>query len=166
MRAFDARLDAVPRSSSVRSAAAASAVAAVRQHAQPDAELRDAVYPGQFAQQSRRFDAVGAFDFVDVGVHGVHEIARRPFGHQPPLGEDGEAVAALGFIHVVRGHENGGALLGELEQAIPEVAAALRIHRAGGLVEQQQFRRVQRGRGQRQALLLSATHGAGALVAQ
>ncbi len=56
--------------------------------------------------------------------------------------------------------------LGELEQPFPEIAAALRIDRAGRFVEQQELGRVQRGGGQRQALLLPAAHGAGALRAQ
>ena len=55
---------------------------------------------------------------------------------------------------------------GELEQPLPEIAPALRIDGAGRFVEQQQFGRVQRGRGQRQALLLTAAHRAGALLAQ
>src|SRR6185295_713366 len=55
---------------------------------------------------------------------------------------------------------------GELEQSFPEIAAALRIHRAGGLIQQQQLRCMQRGRGQRQALALAAAHAAGALRAQ
>ena len=89
-----------------------------------------------------------------------------PSATSAPLGEDGEAVAALGFVHVVSRHQDGRAGVGELEQALPEIAAALRIDGAGGLVEQQQLGRVQRRRRERQALLLAAAHGAGALLAQ
>ena len=89
-----------------------------------------------------------------------------PSATSAPFGEDGEAMAAFGLVHVVSRHQDGGAVVGELEQALPEIAAALRIDRAGGLVEQQQLGRVQRGRRERQALLLAAAHGAGALLAQ
>ena len=125
--------------SSARSLPAASAVAAIGEHAQAQAELRDAMYPRQFAQQPWRIAAIGAFDLEDVGVDARHELARRALGHQPAFGQDGQAMAALGLVHVVRRDQDGGALIGELEQALPEIAAALRIDGAGGLVEQQQF---------------------------
>ena len=140
--------------------------AAIGEHAQPHAELGDAVHPRQCAQRVHGLGALGAFDFEHVGVDALHEIARRALGDDATFGEDGEAVAALGFVHVVRRYQDGGAGFGELEQALPEIAAALRIDRAGGLVEQQQFGRVQRRGGERQALPLAAAHAAGALLAQ
>ena len=79
--------------------------AAVGEHAQPDAELSDAVHPGKLADESRRFAAIRAFDFEDVGIDAGHQRARRAFGHHAAFGDDGEAVATLGFVHVVRGHE-------------------------------------------------------------
>src|SRR5881394_1016992 len=41
---------------------------AVGEHAQPGAELRHAMHPGQGADQARRLAAVGAFDFKDIGL--------------------------------------------------------------------------------------------------
>src|SRR6478735_5495869 len=52
-------------------------IAARHQHSQAQAELRDTLHPGQFADQARRIRAVGAFDLVHVGVDTGHEIARR-----------------------------------------------------------------------------------------
>ena len=95
-----------------------------------------------------------------------HEGARRAFGHHAAFRDDGEAVTAFGLVHVMSGYQDRRAAFGELEQPLPEIAPALRIDRAGRFIEQQQFGRVQRGRGQRQALLLSAAHGPGALRTQ
>src|SRR6187455_1617241 len=39
---------------------------AIREHAQPDPELRHAVNPGQFPDEARRFAAIRTFDLVDV----------------------------------------------------------------------------------------------------
>src|SRR5690349_17734272 len=139
---------------------------AAGEHAQPDAELRHAMDPGQLANESRRFAAIRAFDLEDVGFDAGHERARRALGHHAPLGDDREAVAALGFIHVVGRNENRGAGIRELEQPFPEIATALRIHGAGRFVEQQQFGFMQRGRRERETLLLATTHGPGALLAQ
>src|SRR5690606_23806403 len=51
----------------------------------------------------------------------------------------------------------------EPEQALPELAAALRIDRARRLVEHQQLRLVQRRGGEREPLPLTAAHRASAL---
>jgi len=72
-------------------------------------------------------------------------------------------MAALGFVHVVGGDQDGGAAIYQVEQALPESAAVLRVHGAGGLVQEQQFGLVQGGRGQRQALPLAAAERSRAL---
>src|SRR5688572_1017266 len=61
MRGFDARTDAVIRQQCTQRVAG-SALATIREYAQADAELRDAVNPRQFADQARSLAAVGAFD--------------------------------------------------------------------------------------------------------
>ena len=88
----------------------------------------------------------------------------RAVGDQHAAVEDGEAMAALGLVHVVRRHQDRGAGIGQLEQLFPEVAARFRIDRAGRLVEEQQLGLVDHRAGQRQALLLAAAHRAGQLL--
>ena len=75
-------------------------------------------------------------------------------------------MAALRLVHVVGGHQYGGAPFAEIEQFLPEIAPVLRIHRRGGFVEQQQVRMVDHCRRQRQPLLLAAAHGTGPLPRQ
>src|SRR6187549_181877 len=110
---------------------------AIREHAQPNAELCYSVHPWKFAYEAGRLAPVRTFDFVDVGLDPRHQVARCAFGHHATLGDDRQTVAALGLVHVVSRHEDGGAGLGELEQPLPEIAPALWIHRAGRFVEQQ-----------------------------
>ncbi len=70
----------------------------------------------------------------------LHEFVRPAVGDEPAVIEDREAMAALGLVHVMRRHEDRRAGVDEIEQRIPELAARLRIDRAGRLVEQQQIR--------------------------
>ena len=117
----------------------------IEQHVQPRAELRHAEHgivlraahgaPRRCPSASTSTTAAG-----NVG----HQSLRRALRDDPAAREDRELVAALGFVHVVRRHEDRHAARDQLEQALPEVAATLRIDRAGGLVEQQQFGLVQR----------------------
>ena len=73
-------------------------------------------------------------------------------------------MAALGLVHVVRGHQQRGAGVGEFEELFPEIATRFRIHRTGRFVEEQQFRLVDHRAGQRQTLLLPAAHRASQLL--
>lgn len=61
-------------------------------------------------------------------------------------------MAALGFIHVVRGDQEGEAFVRELMNLIPEIAARLRIDARRGFVEEQESRVVDHARGQREPL--------------
>ena len=57
--------------------------------------------------------------------------------------DDRQAVAELvGLLHVVRGEEDGLALLVELAEDLPQRETALRIEAGGGLVEEQRGRTV------------------------
>ena len=75
-----------------------------------------------------------------------------------------DAAAALGLVHVVRGDEEGDALAGELEEQIPQRAARDGIDAGGGLVEEDNLRRMDDGAGERQALFPSAGELAGAAI--
>ena len=94
-----------------------------------------------------------------------HQLVRRAVGDDAAAVEDREPRAALGFVHVVRRDEQRRALIRELEQRVPELAARLRIDGAGRLVEEQQIRLVQHRAREREALLLAAGQRAGELLA-
>ena len=78
-------------------------------------------------------------------------------GQQPPIGDVGDPVAALGLVHVVGADQHGHARFGgEPVDLVPELAPRLRVDACGRLVQQQQLGLVQDGRGQRQPLLPAA----------
>ncbi len=83
-------------------------------------------------------------------------------GHTPGI-QDREPVTALGLVHVVGRNQDRRAAPDQLEQAFPEVPAALRIDGAGRLIEQQELRVVQGRRAEREALALAAGERARAL---
>ena len=61
-------------------------------------------------------------------------------GEEFAIGEVGEAVAALGFIHVVRRDEHGETLGCEAVNLIPKLAAGLGVDSGGGFVEEEELR--------------------------
>ena len=137
----------------------------IEQRVQAIAELRDALHVVLAVERVARSSHVVGFDLDDDRVDGIHQLARRALGHEATAIENGEAVTALRFVHVVRRHQDRRAAVDQLEQAFPEVATTLRVDGAGRLVEQQQLRLVQRGGREREPLLLSAAHRARALIA-
>ena len=72
------------------------------------------------------------------------------------LVQQGNAVAALGFIQVRRGHQDGDALLQELREQLPELAPRHGIDAGGRLVEDDDVGLVDERAGQRQLLLHAA----------
>src|ERR1022692_34108 len=67
-----------------------------------------------------------------------------------------QAIALLRLFQVVRGHQNGGAHIGQPVDHPPERAARQRIHARGGLVQKQDAGLVHGGRAKRHALLPTA----------
>ena len=59
-------------------------------------------------------------------------------GQDRALAHQQQPVAALGLVHDVAGHEDGGAAVGELVEQLPQVAAQHRVEADGRLVEHQQ----------------------------
>ena len=68
----------------------------------------------------------------------------------------------LRLVQVVRGHEDGDALLRHLVDEAPETPPGQRIDSAGGLIEEDHPRAVQHGAGEGEALLPAAGEIAGA----
>src|SRR6266550_3174818 len=65
----------------------------------------------------------------------------------------GYVAAALGFVHVVGGDEEGDAVAGKLEEEIPELAARDGVDASGGFVEEKKRGLVQHGAAEGEALL-------------
>ena len=92
-----------------------------------------------------------------------HQLSRRATGQQAAGCDVGQAVAALGFIHVVGRHQHGDASRRERMDLFPEAAPRLRIDARGWFVEQQHARLVQHAGGECNALLPAAREIAGEL---
>jgi hypothetical protein len=78
--------------------------------------------------------------------------------------DERQPMAALGFVHVVRRDEHGRALGRDAMDVVPELATAHGIDAGGGLVEEEERRRVDRRAGERDALLPAARERAGDLL--
>ena len=77
-----------------------------------------------------------------------HHLARRD--HRQPVGQ------RLGFVHVVRGEHDRGALRAQVAHQVPGVAAGGRVEAGGRLVQEQQFRAADQAERQVQPPLLPA----------
>jgi hypothetical protein len=70
--------------------------------------------------------------------------------------QQGDAIAMLGLVHVVRGDQDGAALAGQTVDEVPEVAARGGVHTARRLVQQEDRWTMDRHTAQRQTLTPSA----------
>ena len=72
------------------------------------------------------------------------QLRRRPERDDLALVDDGDAIAELGLVHVVRGHEDGDVLArAHRVQVVPDLVARLWIETERRLVEEQHLRVVQ-----------------------
>ena len=101
----------------------------------------------------------GLFQRLGAGL--LLQLLRRSLRDDFAVIDDGDAMRhAVGFLHVVSGQEHGDMLLFvQLLDVRPELVAGLRIEAERGLVEEDDFRRVQQAAGDFQAPL----HAAGEL---
>ena len=95
-----------------------------------------------------------------IGDDLAHAAAREHLAK----GDVRDLVAALRFVHVVGGDENGEATGGEVMDLVPEVAPRLGVDAGGRLVEQEQLRVGQRAGAEREPLLPAAGQFAGDLL--
>src|ERR1035437_7625260 len=90
---------------------------------------------------------------ADLAGQGLGRAQR----YQTAFVQDGEAVAAFGFFHQVRGDDDGDALLiAEDLEVLPKVAPGAGIEAGRGLVEEQNLRMVEQAFGQLDAALHTA----------
>src|ERR1051325_4760972 len=115
------------------------------------------------------------YPFAGLRLHAPHPL-RRDLGqlfehvgttddHELRHVEIADGRAALGFVHVVRRHEQRHTAAGELEQQVPQLATRDRVDARGRLVEEDDARAVHERGGEREALLPSAGERAGEAVA-
>src|SRR2546421_5912750 len=113
---------------------------------------------GNLAREAERARDFRRGDFnaqcaLRLNVGELAERIGRAVGNQLAVINVGYVAAALGFVHVVSGDEEGDAMTGKLEEEIPELAARDRIDARGGLVEEKKGRLVQHGAAESEALL-------------
>ncbi len=103
-----------------------------------------------------RFSAGGIaeVELVDLlCADGTFERGGRVLDEDLAVVDDGDAVAEfVGLFHVVRGEDDGDALLPEGADGLPHGDAALRIETGGGLVEEEDLGAVSDGAGDLDAL--------------
>ena len=110
----------------------------------------------QFRSLTVRVAADFELDYV-MAAEAVDQIGRSAFGDDLAVIDDGKAVAeALGFVHVVRGEQDGATFLLEGADDVPELAAALGIEAGGWLVEKEDARIADERGGYGEALFLTA----------
>jgi hypothetical protein len=91
----------------------------------------------------------------------LQDLRRVALGQFAALMQQAHAGEAAGLVHIGGGHQRGQALLGnQFGQNGPEVAARYRVHPGGGLIQNDQLRRVNQRAHQPQLLL----HAAGQLL--
>src|SRR4029077_2713177 len=114
------------------------------------AEDGGAADAGNVAPATQRAGDFGRGDFDAHGARRIDfgELTQRvgcAVGDELAVINVGDVTAALGFVHVVGGNEEGDAVTGKLEQQVPELTPRDGIDARGGFVEEQQLRLVQHG---------------------
>src|SRR5712692_678834 len=121
-------------------------------------ENGSAANAGDLAGETKRAGDFRRGDFDPQGALrlNVRKFAERIWG---AVGDElaeinvGDVAAALGFIHVVSGYEKRDAMTGKLEEKVPKLTARDGVDAGGGLIEEKQFRLVQHGAAESEALL-------------
>jgi hypothetical protein len=136
-----------------RTASASRHAMGIAAHMQLIAKRHRLLHAGRTAECIRQRAQIGATYGISGEVGLFDDFRHRAVPQQPAIQDVGEAVAAFGLIHVVRGDEEGQPFGSELMNLFPEVAASLGINAGSRLIEQQQPRLVNQARGQRHPLL-------------
>src|SRR6266702_1240554 len=108
------------------------------------------------AGEAKRASDLGSGDFdAQSAVRQVAERIGRAVSDEFAVINVGDVAAALGFVHVVGGDEEGDAVSAHLKEKVPELAARDRINACGGLIEKEKLGFMQHGAAERQTLLPS-----------
>src|SRR5262245_26123577 len=130
-----------------------------QQHVDRVAELRRARDEVGGAQRRDCLLRVRVRDVEGALGERAGQRGRGAHRHASPVAQHAETVAADGLVHVVRRDEDRGAGGREAEELLPELAPALRVDAGGGLVEDEELGLVDRGDGEREALLPAPGEG-------
>ncbi len=139
-----------------------SLVGVSHDHVDAGAEDRRLQGPLLLAEQLEGLAEPGRGHLQDraAGEH-LLELADRALRGQASGVDQGQAVAVLGLVEVVGGHEDRDAAAGHLVDEGPEAPPREGVHSAGGLVEEHHLRLVEDRAGQGQPLLPAAGQLAG-----
>lgn len=80
---------------------------------------------------------VGGVDFAGAG--GADDVGFGSGGDGAAVGHQDEPVALLGFLHVVGGDQDAGAVLGLRMHGVPQACAGERVDAGGGFVQDEEF---------------------------
>src|SRR5262249_36295264 len=94
----------------------------------------------------------------------LDHLADRAARHDLAVEDIGDAVTALGLVHVMRRDKDGEAFARELVDLVPEFAPRLGIDARRRLIEQKQLRRMHDAGRKREPLLPAARELAGELI--
>ena len=136
----------------------------VSAHVQRIAESDRLLHTGRFAQLFGELRQIRAAHRPSRQANARNHFLDGAVREQFAVGNVSQPVAALSFIHVMRGDEKRQACGGKLMDLLPEIAARFRIHARRRLVQQQQFRLMNEAGRQRETLFPSAGKLAGELV--
>src|SRR5215472_8767946 len=123
-------------------------------------------YERQLAGTPQRCGYVLYSDFEPLRSRGLHirDFAQRVWsaiGDQLAVIDVGEVRAALGFIHVVRGHKKSDAAAAEVEEQVPQLAPGNGIDARRRLVQVNDLGIVEHGAAQREPLFPASGELAG-----
>src|SRR5258708_3059070 len=122
-------------------------------YVQGRAERHDHVDTGALAQLVCKRRNAGARDLPGRKTRTTYDLLRRTLSEQASVGDVGESVTALRFIHVMRADQRGQSSCGEIVDLVPELAPRLGIDSRRRFVEQKHLRVMNPARGRRQPLL-------------
>ncbi len=121
------------------------------------AERRDVARARRVRERLEHRAGVVALDQQDLAAdRAALELRRAAERDETAAVDQRDAIAVLGFVHVVRGDDDGDAALRERIDQVPEPPARGRVDARGRLVEEQDRRLVQHRAAERQALLPAA----------
>lgn len=86
---------------------------------------------------------------------GAH-LGRGPFSQQPPVLDKSQALAALGLVHNVTGHDDGRPVGCHSPELLPELHTQLGVDADGRFIQQKQLRSMHERARERAALAHAA----------
>ena len=99
----------------------------IDKHAQPRPDLCGRQYLGLAVQLVFDLSQVWPFNFDNIGLQIVHQLARRSIRLFDPVLQDGQPVTALGLVHEMGRNDHCRALIDQIKQLLPKRTAGFGI---------------------------------------